>query len=302
MSQLFEKVIQVNAYLQPVQFCLSVIANTLNIYVLSSRALRSSPCTHYFFACAVFCIIYTSLVCPLHFARGFYIDWLNTPIGCKMYTYFAFLTPVLARTMLVLASFDRYCSSSQSPRLRSASTVRRGRLLIIISTILCIIYISPMLAMYYSKEPSGICMQYSSLLISIYIVSQIIIYYISLPALMIIFGLLTISNARQCVTRTGPQLNFVRGRRTEKQLTRMLLLQVSVHLVLTVPFGVIYSMNAFDPSTRTPNNRAVRNILFMWQQCDYFVSFFLYVLSGSIYRKQLAHILKFIKRSNQSTY
>ncbi|CAF3344914.1 unnamed protein product [Rotaria sp. Silwood2] len=302
MSQLFEKVIQVYVYLQPVQFCLSVIANTLNIYVLSSHALRSSPCTHYFFACAVFCIIYTSLVCPLHFARGFYIDWVNTPIGCKMHTYFAFLTPLLARTMLVLASFDRYCSSSQSPRLRSTSTVRRGRLLIIISTILCIIYISPMLAMYYSKEPSGICMQYSSLLISIYIVSQIIIYYISLPALMIIFGLLTISNARQCVTRTGPQLNFVRGRRTEKQLTRMLLLQMSVHLVRTVPFGVIYSMNAFDPSTRTPNNRAVRNILFMWQQCDYFVSFFLYVLSGSIYRKQLAHILKFIKRSNQSTY
>ncbi|CAF4565117.1 unnamed protein product, partial [Rotaria sp. Silwood2] len=142
-----------------------------------------------------------------------------------MHTYFAFLTPLLARTMLVLASFDRYCSSSQSPRLRSTSTVRRGRLLIIISTILCIIYISPMLAMYYSKEPSGICMQYSNLLIIIYIVSQIIIYYISLPVLMIIFGLLTISNTRPCVTRTGPQLNFVRGRRTEKQLTRMLLLQ-----------------------------------------------------------------------------
>ncbi|CAF2858015.1 unnamed protein product [Rotaria sp. Silwood2] len=300
MSQLFEKVLQVNVYLQPVLFCLSVIANTLNIYVLSSRALRSSPCTHYFIACAVFCIIYTTLVCPLNFARGFSIDWVNTPIGCKMHTYFAFLTPLLARVMLVLASFDRYCSSSQSPRLRSTSTVRRGRLLIIITTILCIIYISPMLAMYYLKEPSGICMQYSNLLISMYVFSQIIIYYVSLHLLMIIFGLLTISNTRQHITRVGPQLDVVRGRRTEKQLTRMLLLQISVHLVLTTPIGIIYSMNAFDPSTRTPNNRAVRNILFMWQQCDYFVSFFLYVLSGSVYRKELAHILKFIKHPNQS--
>ncbi|CAF2777622.1 unnamed protein product [Rotaria sp. Silwood2] len=302
MSQLLEKVFQVNVYLQPMQFCLSVIANTLNISVLSSRALRSSPCTHYFIAYAVFSIMYTFLVCPLNFARGFSTDWTNTPIGCKMHTYFVFLTPLLARIMLVLASFDRYCSSSRSHRLRSTSTVRRGRLFIVIGTILCIIYVLPMLTMYYSKEPFGPCLQYSNLLINIYVFSQIVLYYISSPLLMIIFGLLTISTTREHVARIGPQSNVVRGRRTEKQLNQMLLLQVSVHLVLTVPFGVIYSMNALDPSTRTPYNRAIRNILFMWQQCDYFVSFFLYVLSGSAYRKQLAHILKFIKHSNQSIH
>jgi hypothetical protein len=89
-----------------------------------------------------------------------------------------------------------------------------------------------------------------------------------------------------------------RGRRTEGQLARMLILQVSVHLVLTTPFGVTYTMNALIPSTRTPDILAIRYILVIWQQCDYFLSFFLYVFSGRVYRKQLLRILKFIKRPN----
>ncbi|CAF3051510.1 unnamed protein product [Rotaria sp. Silwood2] len=298
MSQLLEKVLQMNVYLQPVQFCLSVLANTLNICVLSCRALRSSSCTHYFNAYAVFCIMYTSLVCSISFARSFSIDWTNTPIGFKMYTYFLFLTPFLARIMLALASFDRYCLSCQLHLLQSTNTIRRARLFIVIGTILSTIYMSPMLVMYYLKQSSDTCLQYSNLLISVYVFSQILLYYISAPLLMIIFGLLTISNTQQHIARIGPPLHVAHGRRTERQLTRMLLIQVIVHLVLTVPFGIIYSMNAFDPSTRTPNNRAVRQILLIWQQCDNFVPFFLYVLSGSAYRKQLVSILKFIKRTN----
>ena len=82
----------------------------------------------------------------------------------------------------------------------------------------------------------------------------------------------------------------------------MLLLQISAHLVLTVPFGVMYFMNAFDPSTRTPKLTAVRLILVIWQQCEYFVSFFLYVLSGSIYREQLLHLFKFTKHVNRQIH
>ncbi|CAF2744501.1 unnamed protein product [Rotaria sp. Silwood2] len=299
MSQLLNQVLQVNMYLQPLQFLLSIIANTLNICLLCSCTLRSSPCTHYFMAYAIFSIIYTCLICPLQFLRGFNIYLVNTPIGCRLHLYFVFLPSLLARMMLVLASFDRYCASFQPQRLNSSSTVRKARLLIIIATILCITYMSPLLAIYHRKESSGTCLQDSNLLINIYIFSQILLYYISAPLLMIIFGLLTISNTRRLLTRIGPQLNFGRWRRTERQLTRMLLLQMSIHLVLTLPFGIIYSMNAFDPSTITSNIMTVRNILVIWQQCDYFVSFFLYIFSGSAYRKQLVHMLKSIKLRNR---
>jgi hypothetical protein len=155
---------------------------------------------------------------------------------------------------------------------------------------------------YQWNETTNTCLQDSNLLISVYIFSQVILYDITAPILMAIFGLLTISNIHQHAVRTGPQAVPVRGRRTERQLARMLILQISVHLILTLPYGVIYSMVAFNPSAQTPNILALRYIFVAWQQCDYFMSFFLYVVSGSIYRKELLRILKLIKCQNRTIH
>jgi len=43
---------------------------------------------------------------------------------------------------------------------------------------------------------------------------------------------------------------------------------------------------------------AIQQISVSWLQCDYFVFFFLYILSGSIYRQQLFRLLKLNKRNN----
>ncbi|CAM4961405.1 unnamed protein product [Rotaria socialis] len=302
MSQLLRTVLQINIYVQPVYLSLSIITNSLNICILSSRTLRSSPCTHYFIANAIFNIIYTSLSCPINFARGFSIDWTINPIGCKMQMYFTFLSAFLANVMLVTASFDRYCSSSQLQRLSSQSKIRTARIIIIINTISISIYMIPMLLMYYFKESTGTCLQITNVLINIYVFSQVAFYYIAIPVSMIVFGILTISNTKKQIARVGANVTSGRGRRTENQLTRMLLLQVTVHLVLTIPFGVMYSMNAFNPSTKTTYMQAIRNLLLMCQACDYFSSFFLYILSGSAYRKEFMRILPFIKPRNQTTF
>ncbi|CAF4545405.1 unnamed protein product, partial [Rotaria socialis] len=163
--------------------------------------------------------------------------------------------------MLVLASYDRYCSSSHLYRLRSMSKIRKARFIIVTSTIIGIINILPILAIYHWEETLDICLQYSNLLINIYISSQILLYYISAPILMIIFGLLAICNTRKSIVRTGSQSTNIRGRRTQKQLTQMLRLQMNIHLVLTVSFSVVYSMTALSPSTKTPNIIAVRYLL-----------------------------------------
>ncbi|CAF2742389.1 unnamed protein product [Rotaria sp. Silwood2] len=167
-----------------------------------------------------------------------------------MHTYFVFLTPLLARVMLVLASVDRYCFSTQLCQLHSTNTIQRARIFIVISTILCVIYMSPMLIMYYSEEPLDTCLQYSNGLINIYIFSQILVYYIPTPLFMIIFGLLTISNARQHIARIGPQVHFSRSRRTERQLTRMLLLQLScVSILFALNYQISCNFCVFHPIT-----------------------------------------------------
>jgi len=89
--------------------------------------------------------------------------------------------------------------------------------------------------------------------------------------LTFILGLLTINNIRHQSNRAGPLTGSIRRRRIEGQLTQILILQVTVHLILVVPFGIIYTINAFEPSTRTPMIKAIRFVFVIWQQCDYFV-------------------------------
>jgi hypothetical protein len=117
-----------------------------------------------------------------------------------------------------------------------------------------------------------------------------VLYYILAPLIAILLGLLTVSNIRQQSARavpfTVPRLN----RRTEGDLTRMLLLQVAMHLIFGIPFGTAYWMSAFVPSMIAADKLALRYAAVMWLQCDYYGSFFLYILSGRIYRQQLIQI------------
>ena len=293
MSDIMQQVLRTNIYIQPFNFFLAIITNIFNIRILCSRALRPSPCTHYFLAYAVFSIIYTCLMCPTQFLRGFDINWANGKFGCKIHFYILFLIPVLANLMLIFASFDRYCSSLQSCRLHSKSTIRTARFTIIYGTVLSAIYMLPMLIIYNWNESIGKCEEKVNLLTIIYVFSQVFLYHILAPLLMFIFGLLTINNIRRQSTRAIPLMVSMRGRRTEGQLTRMLILQVTVHMLLVLPFGVTYAINTFNPSTRTRNMIALRLAFATWQQCDYFVSFFLYIFSGSVYRRELFRILRF---------
>ncbi|CAF1314049.1 unnamed protein product [Adineta ricciae] len=156
--------------------------------------------------------------------------------------------------MLILASFDRYCSSSKSQGLNVISNKRIAQLRIVISIVTATIYMSPMTFIFYFDTTTSTCRQYSNLPVNIYVLSQVVIYYMLGPLLLVVLGVLTIINIRRHGSvRVAPRNPRLSGRRTEGQLVRMLLLQVCCHLILTTPFGVVYSLNAFNPSTRTPN-------------------------------------------------
>jgi len=118
---------------------------------------------------------------------------------------------------------------------------------------------------------------------------------------MTIFGLLTILNIRQQSTRIRPIAGNNHNRRTESQLARMLSLQIGAHLIISFPFGIVYLMNSFVPSTRTTLILRVRLAFVAWLQCDYFVPFFLYTLSSSIYREKLFRQFKLKHHRNNVT-
>jgi hypothetical protein len=166
--------------------------------------------------------------------------------------------------MLVFVVFDRYCSSSQLRQLHSKSTIQTARVAILLGTLSCIVYLAPVLFIFEWNNNTKTCLSISNLFGSVYIFSQVILYDILAPLLMIIFGLLTISNIREQSNRVMPFTPIIRRRRTEGNLARMLLLQVGVHLIIVLPYGVIYSMNSFVPSTQTSRIIAIRLAFVTW--------------------------------------
>ncbi|CAF1149996.1 unnamed protein product [Adineta steineri] len=118
---------------------------------------------------------------------------------------------------------------------------------------------------------------------------------------MAVFGILTITNIRQQLIRVRPIAGNNQNRRTESQLARMLVIQISVHMIFALPFGIIYLMNTFVLSSRTPFIIGLRLAFVTWQQCDYFVPFFLYTLSSSVYRVKFFRMLKLKHHDNNVT-
>lgn len=300
MSNILERIDRSTIYTQPIFFVLITVTNTLNICILRSPLLRLSPCTYYFLAYSVFSIIYIFFLCPLQILRRFSIPWTDTPSGCRMQNFILFTFALQTKLMITLASFDRYCSSSKSVRLRSLSNIRIAKFTITFAALFSVFYMSPMLIIHYYDTNSNTCRQYLYKIVLVYTFSQIIIFYISIPLFMIICGLLTIFNIRKQARCGLTIVTCSRRHRSESQLARMLLLRVGVHLIHSLPFGITYIMNSVAPSTRTVVIIAVRQASVTWLQCDYFLFFFLYILSASIYRRELIRLFKLKFHRNES--
>lgn len=223
MNNILERIDQTTIYTQPIFFVIIIITNTLNILILRSRVLHSSPCSYYFLIYSIASIIYTCCLCPLQILRGLGIPWTNTAIGCRLQNFFLFTFPFLASLALIFASFDRFCSSSASLRMRSISNIRTVKVTIVISTFFCVIYMLPMIAINHYDTVLNLCVQYSATIVYVYVISQVIIYHGLVPLCLAILGLLTIHNVRQQSNRAAPIIIIPnRNRRTEGQLARML--------------------------------------------------------------------------------
>jgi hypothetical protein len=111
---------------------------------------------------------------------------------------------------------------------------------------------------------------------------------------MIIFGLLTIHNTKQ-VRRN--HLIALRYHPSERQLTRMLIVQVSTHILLNLPFCIIFFMTIIPISFKST---AMFYFLFIIIKIPFYITFitpfFLYILSAQIYRNEFILLLKKIVR------
>ena len=290
------KLNEISLYIYPIMAFTGILTNILNICILRRRALLISPCPYYFLAFALSSLLYICIRCTSQFLRIYSSN--NTFLSdtyCKIEAFAIYLLPVHATLMLVFASFDRFCRSSLQKSHRDLSQIYLAKIIIFISTILTVIYFLPFLFIIYWDRTINDCYQDSAIISTLYLSSRVILLYMLLPIALVIFGFLTIRNiSRQRIHAASIVINLrsLKVRRNESQLARMLLVQVGVYLIFSLPAAVTYPILTFIPSMNTPLMTGIRSVAILWQLCIFLTSFIFYILSSQIYRNECIRMLK----------
>jgi hypothetical protein len=237
-----------------------VIGNGINILVFSSvRTYRTVPCTFYFLIssiCNMAFIIINLTSNILNIGYGIDLNRMSTSL-CKMLTLFGNVIPLTSLTCSCLATIDQFFVTSQNANLRRLSNIKWAHRIVFIVVIVWLLHGIPMLVFYNISPVTMLCVDTSStysMYISIYVIALIC----AVPVVvMVIFGYLTYRNIH--LTRVLAE------QQADRQLVRMILIQVLLVVICIVPYGInsIYSLITSGVSKDT-NQIIVENFVFIF--------------------------------------
>ncbi|CAF1544696.1 unnamed protein product [Adineta ricciae] len=275
--------------------------NVFNIIIFTRPALRTNPCSMYFLAGSInnIIFIYSGI-----FVRYMIDAWnlditLTSVVICKFRQYISACSFALYSWFIVLASIDRFLSSSKSAQLRQLSSLSIARKVILLTIIIMLLFYSLVLFFFaidlnYSKIACYIpSIQYNAIYFSIEPLISVVI-----PVLLqTIFGILLIVNVRSMHNRVvpiGDNARNERQRSNDRQLIKMHLLQVLMANLLLAPYVAITSYNSIAITIlKQPLSIHDQTIvLFTLTLARYFastnpvISFYLYTLSGPKFRNE----------------
>ncbi|CAF1648689.1 unnamed protein product [Rotaria sp. Silwood1] len=265
----------------------------MNIAILGRYKMRKHACSLYFIALSINNLLYsTTIVVISLLGDGYQIRLsIRSLILCKLITYFGTLLSALSSYFIVLASIDRWCASSSSIQRRNFSNVRTAKWLIFSFIIFFsfLFIISFIMADIDTNDTLSCRIRDNTVFIKTYSIFQFILYSCLAPLLMLIFGCMTICNVKQYHIMTLTSTNY---RRTESQLFRMLLVQVGVQILLTLPISLAGLLLSFSNMYQaTINFYSIFIICRVIFQMSYTTPFFLYIISSRTFRQEFIRLL-----------
>ncbi|UJR12411.1 hypothetical protein I4U23_016588 [Adineta vaga] len=241
---------------------LGIVGHSLSIYIFTRPSLRTNPCTIYFLGATIFGIITSCFTLPMRLIQSGYIDMdpaVRSLVACKIIWFFLQSIRSLAFWLIALACADRYLCSSTSTNTRAWSNRRIAVRAIILTILIDFLVYSPIPFFYniyiipatrklacYGQEPYRTVLSYFNL----------IGFGLAPPLCMIVFNILTIRHINQSKRlRIMPATNLQNtnnqnARKTDRQMLRMLLVQVLVYIVTGLNFSIaqiIIVSNANQP-------------------------------------------------------
>ena len=275
----------------PILVC-GTVGNLLNL-ILLWRSRRNSCaflflCSSIFNCFALFFGLFTRIL-----NVGFGLDWSQTNlIWCKIRIAFSEASFLLSLTCICLASVDRCLASCRNATLRKLSRLSTARISILVSIIFWVCHATPNL-IFANLLPSStanstfVCSITPDQILSNYqTYFSLLVYLGVLPtSILISTGVLTYRNTSKL--RLDYQRELI-----QKQLTNMMLIQIPVILISTVPYIAFSEYRALtSKQTKSASRREIENLVtnivtllfYMTFTCQFFVFFF----SSPKFRRQL---------------
>ncbi|CAF4467066.1 unnamed protein product, partial [Rotaria sp. Silwood2] len=235
--------IELTQIILPIIIVLGALGNGLNIFILTKPSFNGHACSLYFLVLSINNFFYSTVLLMFNLlSDGYQISLAgHSRTACKLISYFLNVCPCISVYLIVFASVDRFCGSSFNERQRNFSSVRIARIIIILLvSLLAIFQIGILLTFDLQQLDKLRCAPNTNTIFKqSFIIAQVIIFAIIAPFLMIVFGCLTIYN----INHLQISQVVVTGRRIEKQLIKMLLIQIIIHLILTLPFCSLFLMS-----------------------------------------------------------
>jgi hypothetical protein len=300
---------RINASLAPPILILGTIGNLINILVFSRKSLRKNPCSIYFCSASIVSLLalYSGLISRL--LGGYNLDLTTwNSILCKLRFYFYYVDVALLSWFLVFASLDRCLCTSRLVYRRNFSRRRIAYRLVLYATIISVLFYLQVFYCFVAEQNQFPVECYSKgVICRPFNDTQFLIVYSLLPAiLMAILGCLTINNVRQMGRYIEPAVNNNISRQKRIQLVPMLLVQVVLFCVFTIPLAVTKLYNSLTVLLNlqlTPEDIAretfIFNVTVLISYLNCSVSFYVYALAGSLFRKELKKTIHRIITKNR---
>jgi hypothetical protein len=292
--------LQLSRYIQPTVIILGTIGALINQALFHFRKpLRSTSCALYFRARSTNDLFVLWLV--------IFPQWLSTQFNidpttqydwyCKIYTYLSYVLYTLSPYFVVLACFDRLCTSSPNARLRKIATKPIAHILARAMAILPLIVYCYVLI--WCKLVSTPFAAYCGIINPIYgkllAYSLLCLFSLLPPVLMIIFCTITVLFLRQQRHRIMP-VNQARIRHRDNQLLKMLFIYVTSNIICTAPFTIVYFIAINFQGNVSSEASSMISMFIVLANMNYATSFYIYTLGTPFYRDELYKLCECVRK------
>ena len=283
-------------YTQPAIIVLGTLGAVFNqILFYKRKSLRTTSCSLYFRALSVndllvlyLYVLFQWLTDQYNFNPSLQYEWY-----CKGKSFINSGLYTLSPYLVVLACFDRLCTSSTNTSLRRIASIRVAFYVIPCTVIFVfaayfhtLVWYQLIVTPYYSSC-TVVNATYGR------VIPAFLIIFLALlpPTLMIIFCSITFVLLRQQRRRVMP-VNQVRARQRDNQLLKMLFIYVVCHLICTIPFSTTFIILVYQMSYYSPTIILLLRCFVLLFNLNFATSFYIYTLGTPFYRRELYSLIR----------